>query len=131
MANTRSILILGSGPGIGVGVAAHFAAQGFNKVALVSRNADRLEKEDKVTVSKATPEAEVKTYAADLSKYEDIPELLSTIEKDIGVPEVIVFNAAHLTKSVVGEYTAKEVEFDLQVRSMSFLQQDAGIAMTC
>jgi NAD(P)-dependent dehydrogenase (short-subunit alcohol dehydrogenase family) len=117
MSNTRSIVMLGSGPGIGVSVASHFAAQGFQKIALVSRNESRLEGEDKAAVLKAAPNAEVKTYAFDLSKYAELPELLSKIEKDSGVPEVIVFNAAHLTKSPVGEYTADEVAFDLQVQS--------------
>lgn len=112
---THTILILGSGPGIASGVATHFASHGFTKFALVSRNAERLKDEDAKAVLEANPKAEVKTYPADLADYEGIEGLLAKVEKDIGVPEVIVYNAAHLTKSALGEYSAKDVEIDLRV----------------
>jgi len=41
-ASEKSMVILGFGPRIGVGVASHFASQSFGRVALISRNAERL-----------------------------------------------------------------------------------------
>ena len=120
MSNTnRTILILGSGPGIGVGVAAHFASKGFTHVALVARNAQRLENEDAASVREAAPKTVVKTYAADLSDYEGVPKLLEKIVADAGIPEVVVYNASHLTKGEVGVYEANDVEVDLRVSSPS------------
>jgi len=49
----RLIVVLGSGPGIGSQTAAHFAAQGFNRVALLSRNKQRLP-EDAATIKNAS-----------------------------------------------------------------------------
>jgi NAD(P)-dependent dehydrogenase (short-subunit alcohol dehydrogenase family) len=114
MSTDRFILVLGSGPGIGVGVASCFAEKGFRKVALLSRNAARL-KEDAASVTTAS-EAGVKTYAADLADSEGLKTVLSTIETEMGIPDVVVYNASHLTKSTLGEYGEDEVEVDLRVR---------------
>ncbi|KIW07372.1 uncharacterized protein PV09_02217 [Verruconis gallopava] len=118
MALDRFILVLGSGPGIGVGVATCFAEKGFNKVALLSRNAERL-KEDATAVSKAAPSAEVKTYTADLADSTGLKAVLSAIEAENGRPEVVVYNASHLTMSKLGEYSEAEIETDLKISTVS------------
>jgi short-subunit dehydrogenase len=51
----KALVVLGSGPGIGVGVACNFAVRGFTHVALVSRDQDRLKK-DQDTVLDAIQE---------------------------------------------------------------------------
>lgn len=45
MAPHGTLLVLGSGPGIGVHVAQLFAERGFRQVILASRDASRLQKE--------------------------------------------------------------------------------------
>jgi short-subunit dehydrogenase len=114
MSTDRSILVLGSGPGIGVGVASYFAEKGFSTIALLSRNASRLQ-EDAATVLKTAPSAEVKTYTADLADWAGLQSVLSNIEMENGVPEVVVYNASHLTTSKLGEYSEAEIEEDLRV----------------
>lgn len=39
------LVVLGSGPGIGLTTAKHFAKKHFSKIVLLSRNSERLEKE--------------------------------------------------------------------------------------
>lgn len=111
----HSIAIIGSGPGIGIGVASYFAEKGFSKIALVARNAERLERDDAASVKKAAPKADVRTYPFDCTNHAGIGALMDKIAGDMGIPEVIVYNAAHLARSAFGEYTTEELESDLRV----------------
>lgn len=118
----KLIIILGSGPGIGVHVAAHFAAHGFNRIALLSRNAERL-KTDAEFVSKAAAAAaagdsgtvEVKIYPTDLAVTGQIEKSLDTILQELGEPEVVVYNAAKLEKSGFFEYSESDLELGWKV----------------
>jgi NAD(P)-dependent dehydrogenase (short-subunit alcohol dehydrogenase family) len=102
-AEDRLIVILGSGPGIGVGVASYFADKSFNKVALLSRNAARLQS-DAESVRQAAREGRgaevtVKTYPVDLERPEELETVLEQLVKELGAPEVVVYNAARVGPS--------------------------------
>jgi NAD(P)-dependent dehydrogenase (short-subunit alcohol dehydrogenase family) len=116
-ASDRLIVVLGSGPGIGVGVASHFASESFGRVALISRNAERL-KEDAKTVKSNSKRADlqVKIYAVDVEDVLALEKTLRRVEHDLGSPEVVLYNAARLRKSKFGEIPAKELTEDFQVR---------------
>ncbi|CZR50993.1 uncharacterized protein PAC_00868 [Phialocephala subalpina] len=79
---SKVILVLGAGPNIGISLVKHFAAKGY-KTAGVSR----------------TPTAELKGAAdlalsADFSKPETIKPVFDEVKAKIGIPNVVVFNAA-------------------------------------
>ena len=42
----KTLVVLGSGPGIGVAIAKTFSVRGFTHIALVSRNEERLRKDE-------------------------------------------------------------------------------------
>ena len=105
MSNDKAVIILGSGPGIGVGVASHFASQpSFARIALLSRNTERLE-QDKKTVLEASnrskSELTVKTYAVDLANIAQLKETLAKVENDLGPPKVVIYNASRLRQTVL------------------------------
>jgi len=110
----RLIVVLGSGPGIGSQTAAHFAAQGFNRVALLSRNKQRLP-EDAATIKKASSSARVETYAVDLAEIDELKKTLKQVETDLGKPEVVLFNAARVGPSKIGEESVESVLQDFKV----------------
>jgi NAD(P)-dependent dehydrogenase (short-subunit alcohol dehydrogenase family) len=115
----RLIIILGSGPGIGVGVAAYFASQGFDRVALLSRNAERL-KVDAESVHSTVKQAgaaaaTVKTYPVDLADSPALLKVLEAVEKELGVPEVVVYNASLLARSKFFELREQDIEAGLKV----------------
>lgn len=116
--------MLGSGPGIGVGVSKLFASHGFNKIALLSRNAERLQTDAESVKKAAKPDAVVKTYPVDLADTKAIAKVLAQIEKELGTPEVVVYNASHLTQSKLGVYSEEEVEVDLKVNKLSMNSVD-------
>jgi NAD(P)-dependent dehydrogenase (short-subunit alcohol dehydrogenase family) len=126
----RLIVILGSGPGIGVGVASYFAGQSFNKVALLSRNATRLQS-DAESVRKAAKEARgvdvlVKTYPVDLEQNELVEKVLEQLVKDLGPPEVVVYNAARVGSSDLKSLQVpdKTVSLDFNVGLLSSANAD-------
>jgi NAD(P)-dependent dehydrogenase (short-subunit alcohol dehydrogenase family) len=115
-ASEKLIVILGSGPGIGVGVASHFASQSFGRVALISRNAERL-KEDAETVKadSGKKDLQVKVYAVDVGNVLALEKTLRQVAHDLGPPEVVVYNAARLRQSKFGDVPAKQLTEDFQV----------------
>lgn len=121
MTDNKLLIMLGSGPGIGVGVSALFASRGFNKIALLSRNAKRLLKDAESVKKAASPDTEIKTYSVDLANTEAIVKTLALVEKELGIAEVVVYNASHLTASKLFKYTEEEVEVDLKVNKHTLL----------
>jgi len=119
----RLIVVLGSGPGIGIGVASLFASRGFSRVALLSRNAERLQTDAKSVLGAVngseSHSVNVKTYSVDLADSKALERALGQIESDLGVPEVVVYNASHLTTSKFFNYTEEEINEDLKVSTTS------------
>jgi NAD(P)-dependent dehydrogenase (short-subunit alcohol dehydrogenase family) len=116
----RLIIVLGSGPGIGVGVASHFAAQSFSRIALLSRNATRLQ-QDAATVVAAAKQArgadvEVKTYAVDLTDGGKLEDVLARVVRELGKPEVVVCNAARVAAGRFFEVGEGDILKDFKVR---------------
>lgn len=115
-AGNKLIVILGSGPGIGVGVASHFASQTFGRVALISRNAERLKKDaETVKANSGRTGLQVKTYAVDVGDVLALEKTLKEVAHDLGPPEVVVYNAARLRQSKFGDVPAEELTEDFQV----------------
>lgn len=112
----HSLIVIGSGPGIGAHVARQFAKQRFSKIALVARNPDQLEK-DRASLEAAVGAANVtiKTYSVDIA---NLPELTKTLDKigdELGSPEVIFFNAARVKLSKLLEVDEDEMIYDFKV----------------
>jgi NAD(P)-dependent dehydrogenase (short-subunit alcohol dehydrogenase family) len=117
--SNRLIVILGSGPGIGVGVASYFASQGFNHVALLSRNAERLavdaESVHSAVKEAGAAEATIKTYPVDLADSPALLKVLQTLEAELGVPEVVVYNASLVSGSRFFAIGEEDIEAGLKV----------------
>lgn len=113
----RTLLLLGSGPGIGVSIASAFSVRGFTHIALVSRDATRL-KSDQNTVLDAIQErgysCQVKTWACDLKDFEALERVLGEVQ-GFGEVEVVVFNAARVAGLPPLEEEVEEVEGDFRV----------------
>ena len=112
-----ALVIFGSGPGIGVHVASRFAREGFAKVILLSRDADRLRSDAFIVYSNA-PQVEVSTVAGDLASPEDVQRALRKIAEvleDTPV-ECIHYNAAKAPESTLLEESAADLRANLEVR---------------
>lgn len=113
----KTLLLLGSGPGIGVSIASVFSVRGFTHVALVSRDASRL-KTDQNTVLDAIQErgysCQVKTWACDLTDLEALEKVLGEVQ-GFGEVEVVVFNAARVAGKPPLEEAVEAIEGDFKV----------------
>jgi len=101
MSKNKVVVILGSGPGIGVATGSLFASKGFD-VALLSRNAERLD-QDVARVRKVNSDVKVQAYPVDLGDHNALALVLGKVEADLGPPEVVYYNAARVAPSKIGQ----------------------------
>lgn len=117
---SNAFVLFGSGPGIGLHVAAHFAQNQFQHVILLSRDRNRLEK-DADEVRAARPGVNLNVIACDLSKQQSVRKALSTIDQvlqDDGTTlEVVCFNAARVRPTDLLATAPEEYENDFRVSS--------------
>lgn len=85
----KTILICGYGPGISASVAQKFGKAGFS-VALVARNADRLES---AVQSLAATGVQAAAFPADLSDPAILPALIESVRAKLGPISVLQWNA--------------------------------------
>ena len=120
MSPTRTIIVFGSGPGIGNHISSIFASKGFNHVILLARNTQRLQNDDAPFVANAAPNVKVDTVALDLSDLSAIPAALKQIDELTQGEEleVVLFNAARIKPSGVLDVSVEEIEEDFKVLSL-------------
>ena len=110
--DSRHLLLVGAGPGLGVAVARRFAQGGY-RVTLVARSTDGL---DRLAGDLADTGADIDTISADASDPEDLRVRLDAIYRGNGAPGLIVYNAVmgapdHLLSSSVAHlHTAYAVD---------------------
>lgn len=113
----KTLVVLGSGPGIGVAIAQTFSVRGFTHIALVARNSERL-KEDQDKVYDAIQErgysCQVKTWTCDMSDLDALKKTLGEIETFGGL-ECVLFNAARVAGKPALEEDIMAIESDFRV----------------
>jgi short-subunit dehydrogenase len=114
MSSSRSIVIFGSGPGIGRSVANEFASNGFNHVILLARNHARLH-QDKIAVEKISTNVKIDTITVDLADKASLKEALSKIDLLTKEIECVFYNGARVAPSSLLEFPVEEMELDFKV----------------
>jgi NAD(P)-dependent dehydrogenase (short-subunit alcohol dehydrogenase family) len=85
MSSTRVILIIGAGPRIGRAVASKFASNGY-KVAMAARSlVEGLSTEDYLNIK------------IDLADPGCLLSMFQTVEKVLGLPNIVVFNGSSIS----------------------------------
>lgn len=97
------VVIIGAGPGIGLSVARRFAREGLS-VALVARSENSLKTVADTVASAGVP---VVTVAADSTDETALRSALDAAIEKVGVPEVVVYNAAIIQPDVPGELSVR------------------------
>ena len=94
-------LIVGVGPGLGAALARRFA-QGGLAVAVAARRVDAL--------SELAREIGGRAYACDATEEDSVSQLFAAVERDLGRPTVVVYNAGAFSPGSVLEIDAAEFE---------------------
>ena len=94
-------LIVGSGSGLSASLARLFTREGM-AVALAARNPDKLAALCDATGARA--------FACDATDPADVERLFAAVESDIGVPDVVVYNAAARASGPLVELAPAQVQ---------------------
>jgi short-subunit dehydrogenase len=87
--DSRHLLLVGAGPGLGMAVARRFAAGGY-RVTLVARSTDGLAD---LAKDLADTRAQIDTIAADASDSEGLRARMTDLYNEQGAPGLIIYNA--------------------------------------
>lgn len=93
MAEKKTVVVIGAGPGLGNAVAARFGREGY-RAALVARRAEALKE---YVTELASAGIEAKGYAADVTDTESYDEAIAAIHANLGDPDVVVYNVGITT----------------------------------
>lgn len=120
-------LIVGAGPGIGLSVAIAFAREGYD-LALAARRTDKLAMM-RGPIEKAG--AKVQLYTADAGDEASLRGLFTRVRRDLGDPDVVVYNPASHAAGKPTSLKTSAVTADFQVNAMGALicAQEAAPAM--
>jgi NAD(P)-dependent dehydrogenase (short-subunit alcohol dehydrogenase family) len=102
-------LIVGAGPGISGAFARGLADRGY-AVALAARGLDRLQ-------ALAQPLG-AHAYRADTSRADDLRTLFEQVERDLGTPDVVLFNPSARVRGQISELDAAAVAQALHATAM-------------
>jgi NAD(P)-dependent dehydrogenase (short-subunit alcohol dehydrogenase family) len=104
MAERRVAVVVGVGPGLGFGLVKRFAHAGM-RVAMAARSQEHLER-----LLQETPVASAGAYACDATDQGAVAQLFEVVERDLGAPELVVFNAGTFEPGGVLEIARADFE---------------------
>ncbi|MCP2257582.1 short chain dehydrogenase [Streptoalloteichus tenebrarius] len=116
---SRTIAVLGAGPGLGRSIATRFGREGF-RVALVARNKTRL---DALVDDLAGQGVEAAAFPADLRDHQGIPSLVDAISARFGSLDVAYYGPSGLEPALLPvpvldvDPDALDSHLDLMVRT--------------
>lgn len=107
--NAPVALIVGAGPGISGAFASRLVERGY-VVALAARNLGKLEP--------FAATLHCRAYAVDVRSAAGVAELFSAVERDLGSPEVVLFNAGARLPGPITQLDSEAVSHALQTNAM-------------
>lgn len=96
-------VVVGVGPGLGASLGRRFAAEGM-RVALAARRRERLEP------MLADMHGRGAAYACDATREADVAALFQAVRRDLGEPDLVVFNASGRVRKPLIEIEVAELE---------------------
>jgi NAD(P)-dependent dehydrogenase (short-subunit alcohol dehydrogenase family) len=96
----KTALIVGAGEGLSASLARLFTREGLG-VAVAARNAGKLDALCRDTGAKA--------FGCDATKPDEVAQLFEAVEREVGVPDVVVYNASGRARGAFVELVAADV----------------------
>lgn len=95
-------IVVGVGPGLGLALVERFAREGFT-VAAAARREDAV-----AALVKDKPG--VRAYGCDASDPEAVTRLFAAVERDLGAPNVVIYNASGMVRGGIAELDPRAFE---------------------
>ena len=102
MGEGGTAIIVGVGPGLGLALVERFAREGF-KVAAAARRRDAV-------AGLVKDKAGVRAYACDAGDPASVAELFAAATRDLGAPNVVIYNASGFARGGIAELDPAEFE---------------------
>lgn len=113
MSMTPHCLVVGVGPGLGMGCVRRFAADDY-RVSMIARHTGRLE-------SWAAEIANSTGYPTDIADLEGFRQTLGRIVAEQGLPDVVIYNAARASFGDYREITMADFEKNFRINTAGLL----------
>lgn len=113
-------LISGVGPGTGSALVRRFAAEGY-RIAMLARSAERL-----AALAKQVPSA--KAYVCDVSDQSQVDAAVTSVEREMGAPSVLIHNAVGGAWGTFMEIDPAVLNRNFQVNTMGLLYLSRRVA---
>jgi len=97
----KTALIVGAGEGLSGSLARIFSREGI-RVALAARGTEKL--------GALCAETGARAYSCDATKLENVERLFGLVEREIGTPDIVVYNASGRSRGPFVELVPSEVE---------------------
>ncbi len=94
-------IVVGVGPGLGASLVRRFSGEGI-AVAMAARQSDRL--------AALAKEVGGKAYGCDATIETAVDDLFAAVERDLGRPALVVFNAGGYVRKPIAELSVSDVE---------------------
>ncbi|MFL6623855.1 MAG: SDR family NAD(P)-dependent oxidoreductase [Sulfurifustis sp.] len=102
-------VVVGVGPGLGWALAKRFARAGV-QTAIAARNATKLAALIEQNRDAEGSSDRLRAYGCDVTQAADVARLFDAVEKDLGSPNVVVFNAGAFEPAGILEITPEAFE---------------------
>jgi NAD(P)-dependent dehydrogenase (short-subunit alcohol dehydrogenase family) len=99
--NPKNAVIVGSGAGLSASLARLLSREGY-AVALAARNTEKL--------ASLCAETGARVYPCDVSDASQVAALFDQIDRDVGAPDVVIFNASARARGPVADLDPADVE---------------------
>jgi NAD(P)-dependent dehydrogenase (short-subunit alcohol dehydrogenase family) len=106
MSTWPTAIVVGAGPGLGLALARRFSSEGF-ALALVARHADTLAQ---VCARLDHLGPRLKTYPADATDADAVAAVCAAVERDLGEPSVLIYNAGSYQPGGIADITPEQFE---------------------
>jgi NAD(P)-dependent dehydrogenase (short-subunit alcohol dehydrogenase family) len=104
MAQTQTAIVAGVGPGLGWALAKRFAGAGM-QVAMAARSTDKLD-----ALLESEPLQGARAYACDVADRASVERLFGDVARDLGTPDLVVFNAGAFQRGGILDIQAEDFE---------------------
>ncbi|KAG4028936.1 hypothetical protein MFRU_018g00460 [Monilinia fructicola] len=123
------LFIIGTGPMIGSHIPRLFATHTFTRIALFARSPDTLTAAREF-VTAAAPSVSIHRYATDVTDTAGFTHALQRAVREVGSPEVVVYNAARVSYGAFGLYKEEDLVEDFKIPNLG-LYTTAKVLLPC
>ena len=103
----KTVLVTGASSGMGAAIAKEMARAGAGELLLLARNEDELRK---VAVEIASLGGKARIYLVDLANSDQVTAIAQRIEREAGVPDIVVNNAGGGQWKFLDDTSPKEIQ---------------------